>query len=176
MSVYRHGLCLRALMTAPKHTTPGSCLQPFSYGTEKEDKNKQVFFWDRVSTLPDVFYSQKAAPYHSSMQESKEGESYGLCFKEKQLPGSIVPRTASSICFKRQWGKACLAALWEVLQLLSFLRNIHLLCEMQFLLRARRPASEDLVLYFCPSLAEQCTIPYFLSQVNSHFYPRAVHS
>lgn len=67
MSVYRHGLCLRALLRAPKHTTPGSCLQPFGYGTEKEDKNKQVFFWDTVSVLPDVFYSQKAASYHSSM-------------------------------------------------------------------------------------------------------------
>lgn len=89
MSVYRHGLCLRALMTAPKHTMPGSCLQPFSYGTEKEDKSNQVFFWDKVSTLPDVFYSQKAAPYHSSMQESKEGESYGLCFKERS--NCLVP-------------------------------------------------------------------------------------
>lgn len=83
MSVYRHSLCLRALLRAPKHTTPGSCLQPFGSGTEKEDKSKQVFFWDRVSTLHDVFLQPKAVPYHSFMQESKEGESYGLCFKDR---------------------------------------------------------------------------------------------
>lgn len=176
MSVCRHSLCLRALLRAPKHTMPGSCLQPFGYGTEKEDKSKQVSFWDRVSTLLDVFSSQKVVPYHSSMQETKEGESYGLRFKDRS--NCLVPlyhRLLLASALGGSWGKACLAALWEVLQLLSFLRSIHLLCKMQFLLRARCPTSEDLALYFCPSLAEQCTLPYFLSQVNSRFYPRAVH-
>lgn len=107
--------------------------------------------------------------------EQRRGKLWALPQRQKQLPGSIVPQTASRICFRRQWGKTSLAALWVVLQLTSFLRSIHLLCEMQFLLIARCPTSEDLVLYFCPSLAEQCTVPYFLSQVNSRFYPRAVH-
>lgn len=86
-------------------------------------------------------------------RKAKRGKLWALLQRQKQLSGSIVPPTASSICCRRQWGKASLAVLWEVLQLLSFLRSIHLPCKMQFLLRARCPASEDLILYFCPSLA-----------------------
>lgn len=41
-------------MKAPKHTTSDSSLEPFGYGTEKEDKSKQAFLRDTVSTLPKV--------------------------------------------------------------------------------------------------------------------------
>lgn len=49
-------------MKAPKHTAPASSLQPFGYGIEKEDKSRQAFLWDTVSTLPNVSTSLHFSP------------------------------------------------------------------------------------------------------------------
>lgn len=49
-------------MKAPKHTMSDSSLQPFGYGTEKEDKSKQAFLWDTVSTSPNVSISPHFSP------------------------------------------------------------------------------------------------------------------
>lgn len=119
----------------------------------------------------------RAALYPSPMQKSKEGQNSGLCFKERSnYLAPLVHGLLLTAALKGNEEKQVPAASWEILQLLPFQRNIHLLCEIYSLLRARGPASEDLALYFCLHRAEQCTIPYFWSQVNSRFYPRAVHS
>lgn len=39
-----------------------SSLQPFGYGTEKENKSKQAVLWDTVSTLPNVSTSPHFSP------------------------------------------------------------------------------------------------------------------
>lgn len=99
MSVYRHSLCLRALLRAPKHTMPGSCPQPFGYGTEKEDKSKHVFFWDSLC------FNWCLQPEGCSLPlihagEQRRGKLWALLQKQKELPGFIVPQTASTTALR----------------------------------------------------------------------------
>lgn len=90
--------------------------------------------------------------------EQRRGKLWALLRRSNCL-APLVHGLLLTAALKGNDEKQVPAVLWEVLQLLSAQRSIHLLCEMSSL-RARGPVSENLVLYFCLNVAEQCTIPY----------------
>lgn len=78
MSVYRHGLCLRALLRAPKHIMPGSCLQPFGYGTEKEDKTSRFSFGTESLLYLRFFTARRLLLTTHPCRKAKKGKALGF--------------------------------------------------------------------------------------------------
>lgn len=96
----RHSLCSRALTKASKHTMSDSSLQPFGFGTD--DKSKQVFSWDAVSTShcsPQTFLLQTVDSFGRVPHNGTAGR-HG--FADKPQPEKMVIREGIQKLWKNQ--------------------------------------------------------------------------
>lgn len=79
------GLCLRALLRAPKHTRPGSCLQPFGYGTKREGRQKQAGFLLGQSLYLMFFTARRLLLTTHPYRKAKKGKAMGFVSKTEAI-------------------------------------------------------------------------------------------